>query len=187
MYTSSSNRSPYRIQCNSSSNRSPYRIQCNSSSNRSPYRIQCNSSSNRSPYRIQCNSSSNGSPYRIQYIYSFSTATDCTAPTSDEDNNVSSYHVMNCSSHDLSTDRSNTRSNCWGSCGDCSCHNNINISISKTKTGKIQPFRLTQHHLLYFNLKNSVVFLIINLKFIKVKFQIKCYLVCISNDNKHVY
>ena len=24
--------------------------------NRSPYRIQCNSSSNRSPYRIQCNS-----------------------------------------------------------------------------------------------------------------------------------
>ena len=63
---SSSNRSPYRIQCNSSSNRSPYRIQCNSSSNRSPYRIQCNSSSNRSPYRIQCNSSSNRSPYRIQ-------------------------------------------------------------------------------------------------------------------------
>ena len=62
----SSNRSPYRIQCNSSSNRSPYRIQCNSSSNRSPYRIQCNSSSNRSPYRIQCNSSSNRSPYRIQ-------------------------------------------------------------------------------------------------------------------------
>ena len=63
---SSSNRSPYRIQCNSSCNRSPYRIQCNSSSNRSPYRIQCNSSSNRSPYRIQCNSSSNRSPYRIQ-------------------------------------------------------------------------------------------------------------------------
>ena len=48
----SSNRSPYRIQCNSSSNRSPCRIQCNSSSNRSPYRIQCNSSSNRSPCRI---------------------------------------------------------------------------------------------------------------------------------------
>ena len=51
-YISSSNRSPYRIQCNSSSNRSPYRIQCNSSSNRSPYRIQCNSNSNMSPYVV---------------------------------------------------------------------------------------------------------------------------------------
>ena len=64
----SSNRSPYRIQCNGSSNRSPYRIQYNSSSNRSPYIIQCNSSSNRFPYRIQCNSNSNRSPYRIQII-----------------------------------------------------------------------------------------------------------------------
>ena len=64
----SSNRSIYRIQCNSSFNRSPYRIQCNSSSNRSPFRIQCNSSSNRSPFRIQCNSSSNRSPYRIYII-----------------------------------------------------------------------------------------------------------------------
>ena len=50
IYISSSNRSPYRIQCDSSSNRFPHRIQCNSSSNRSPHRIQCNSSYNRSPY-----------------------------------------------------------------------------------------------------------------------------------------
>ena len=61
-----SNKSPYRIQCNSSSNRSPYRIKCNSSSNKYPYRIKCNSSSNKYPYRIQCNSSSNKYPYRIQ-------------------------------------------------------------------------------------------------------------------------
>jgi len=74
------NRSPYRIWYNCSSNRSPYRIQCNSivltglsigysiivvligvpigysvivaASNRSPYRIQCNTSSSRG--RIQC-------------------------------------------------------------------------------------------------------------------------------------